>query len=325
MSARTVVGLSAMGVTVGLLIPVGEGMAQPRVVPAAESLGANKAAWSADAEWPRSRLSVRLRGPKSTVRQGEKVRLRGKVRGQPGARIRLRVQELTADRWVRLRGVKAGRRGRFAVRLKVKTVDQVTYRIRLKLSGQPKRVTSNHVTVPISAASTSPVTSDPTGAADPEVPAADATSSHNSPAAGMAPVEHRMVRLVNRARSRGRQCGDYGYFGPVKPLRADARLARAAGGHSRDMAKRNFFSHTGSDGSQAGTRIRREGYRYRTAGENIAAGYRTPRAAVNGLLRSPGHCRNLMSSQYTEIGVGRVARDGSSYRFYWTQNFGRLR
>jgi uncharacterized protein YkwD len=59
----------------------------------------------------------------------------------------------------------------------------------------------------------------------------------------------------------------------LPPLAANAALATAAQAHSNDMANNNFFSHTGSDGSNPGQRISRAGYSWYTYGENIAAGY----------------------------------------------------
>jgi uncharacterized protein YkwD len=59
----------------------------------------------------------------------------------------------------------------------------------------------------------------------------------------------------------------------LPPLTANSALTSAAAVHSNDMADNNFFSHTGSDGSNPGQRISRAGYSYYTYGENIAAGY----------------------------------------------------
>jgi hypothetical protein len=72
-------------------------------------------------------------------------------------------------------------------------------------------------------------------------------------------------------------------------------------------------------------RLERAGYTGWTAiAENIAAGYPTPEAVVQGWMSSPGHRANLLSPRYTEIGIGLVK---SSDRFgtFWTQNFGSRR
>jgi uncharacterized protein YkwD len=62
--------------------------------------------------------------------------------------------------------------------------------------------------------------------------------------------------------------------------------------------------------------IRAFGLSYRTAGENIAYGYTTPQAVVNGWMNSSGHRANILSASYTQIGVGYVAQGN-----YWTQMF----
>ncbi|BDG35019.1 CAP domain-containing protein [Saccharococcus caldoxylosilyticus] len=52
------------------------------------------------------------------------------------------------------------------------------------------------------------------------------------------------------------------------------------------------------------------GIRYCTAGENIAAGQRTPQEVVNAWMNSPGHRANILNKNFTHIGVG-YAKGGS--------------
>ena len=54
----------------------------------------------------------------------------------------------------------------------------------------------------------------------------------------------------------------------------------------------------------------------RSAGENIACGYGTPAAVVNGWMNSSGHRANILNASYTQIGVGYYAGGN-----YWTQMF----
>ena len=54
--------------------------------------------------------------------------------------------------------------------------------------------------------------------------------------------------------------------------------------------------------------------------ENIAAGQRAVREAMNGLLASPGHCANIMDPDSVELGVG--VATGKAYGVYWAQHFG---
>ncbi|VAW34073.1 hypothetical protein MNBD_CHLOROFLEXI01-3172 [hydrothermal vent metagenome] len=109
------------------------------------------------------------------------------------------------------------------------------------------------------------------------------------------------------------------------PLQVNNKLVAAAQGHSEDMALNDFFSHTGSNGSSPGDRIAAEGYSYSTWGENIAAGYATAGAAVNGWVNSPGHLANLLNCNYQETGVGYYFLENDTgsenWFYYWTQVF----
>jgi uncharacterized protein YkwD len=54
-------------------------------------------------------------------------------------------------------------------------------------------------------------------------------------------------------------------------------------------------------------------------GENIAYGYTTPEAVMQGWLNSPGHRANIENASYRTIGVG--AATSSTGRVYWAQAF----
>ena len=131
----------------------------------------------------------------------------------------------------------------------------------------------------------------------------------------------RVLALVNRARAVARTCGDKP-FAPVKPLSYNVVLARASLTHAADMAQKNYFSHDGRDGSNPAQRVERAGYKYRTTGENIAAGMTTAESAVEGWIKSPPHCANLMSAAYTEMGVAFAINPKSELGVYWAQAFG---
>ena len=82
---------------------------------------------------------------------------------------------------------------------------------------------------------------------------------------------------------------------------------RAARTHSQDMAINDMLSHTGSDGSNVGTRLRREGVSgYRTWGENASMSFdtATPASRVSGWMNSPGHRENMLHRNFTHMGVG---------------------
>jgi uncharacterized protein YkwD len=121
-------------------------------------------------------------------------------------------------------------------------------------------------------------------------------------------------------------CGDRGSFAGTGELVWNAALASAALVHSDDMVAGNFFSHTGSDGRNAGQRITAAGYDWSTWGENIAAGQPTVAAVVDAWMASPGHCVNLMNARFRELGVACVAgAAGNTYRSYWTMKLAAAR
>lgn len=122
----------------------------------------------------------------------------------------------------------------------------------------------------------------------------------------VASYEAEVVRLVNEERmARG-----------LKPLSQNWELSRVARYKSQDMKDNRYFSHTSPVYGSPYQMMRSFGISYRSAGENIAMGYRTPKAVVNGWMNSAGHRANILSAAFTEIGVGYVADGG-----YWTQMF----
>ena len=129
------------------------------------------------------------------------------------------------------------------------------------------------------------------------IPAKDAAASA---------YESEVIRLVNEIRTeRG-----------LKPLTYDWQLSRVARYKSEDMRANRYFSHQSPTYGTPFQMIKSFGISYKSAGENIAKGYRTPKAVVDGWMNSSGHRANILNASFTHIGVGYVA-DGS----YWTQMF----
>ncbi|MFN0089926.1 MAG: CAP domain-containing protein [Acidimicrobiales bacterium] len=147
-------------------------------------------------------------------------------------------------------------------------------------------------------------------------------TAYAAPSSPMNDAEaNEMLRLVNVARSTPRQCGAQG-FGPAAALAMNGALALSAQWHSDDLANGAPFGHTGSDGSAPWDRMLAAGYTWSAAAENVAAGYSSVKAVVDGWLKSPGHCANIMNPALTEFGAARAYNGGSKYRYYWTQDFG---
>ncbi len=118
--------------------------------------------------------------------------------------------------------------------------------------------------------------------------------------------EQEVIRLVNEIRAEN----------GLQPLTYDWQLGRVARYKSLDMKENRYFSHTSPIYGSPFQMIRDFGISFKSAGENIARGYPTPQSVVNGWMNSSGHRSNILSSNYTKIGVGYVA-DGN----YWTQMF----
>ena len=85
---------------------------------------------------------------------------------------------------------------------------------------------------------------------------------------------------------------------------------------SQDMHDKNYFSHTSPTYGSPFDMMKSFGISYRTAGENIAKGYRTPQAVVDGWMNSEGHRANILNASFKQIGVGYYANG-----YYWTQMF----
>lgn len=126
-----------------------------------------------------------------------------------------------------------------------------------------------------------------------------------------------ILDMINNVRAKGCKCGDTYYY-PAAPITWNDKLEDAATKHSNDMWNRRYFSHISPEGTKPGTRIDNAGYTWSAFGENIAYGYKTEKEVVEGWIKSPGHCKNIMNKNFKETGVARTG-------LYWTQEFGTKR
>ena len=128
-----------------------------------------------------------------------------------------------------------------------------------------------------------------------------------------------VLTAINAARAKA-GCG---------PLRLNGKLAAAAKSHARAMAEQNFFGHAGKDGSRFSSRIARQGYAYRAAAENIAAGQKSAGQVVASWMKSSGHRRNILNCRLKETGIAVVYQpddqpirgQSQPFRYYWVQVF----
>ncbi len=119
-------------------------------------------------------------------------------------------------------------------------------------------------------------------------------------------AERRVVELTNVER---RNNG-------LPELSLHTELSRVARIKSEDMRTGDYFSHTSPTHGSPFDMIRDNGISYRTAGENIARGQRTPEQVVQSWMNSTGHRENILNADYTHIGVG---YDENGH--FWTQMF----
>ncbi|XQY91741.1 CAP domain-containing protein [Metabacillus sp. HB246100] len=131
-------------------------------------------------------------------------------------------------------------------------------------------------------------------------------SSSNQATYQLNQFEQQVVELTNEERAKQ----------GLAKLEIDTELSKVAREKSLDMQKNNYFSHTSPTYGSPFDMMKQFGITYRAAGENIAKGQRTPEEVVNAWMNSEGHRKNILSSNFTHIGVGYVENGN-----YWTQQF----
>jgi len=121
-------------------------------------------------------------------------------------------------------------------------------------------------------------------------------------------MEQQMVTLVNQDRVK---------LG-LKPLTVDMSLVKAARLKSQDMIDKHYTSHISPTYGSPFDMMKSMGITYNTAGENIAGAATVDRAYTN-LMNSAGHRSNILSPNYTKIGIGII--QGGPYGLMITQMF----
>ena len=123
-----------------------------------------------------------------------------------------------------------------------------------------------------------------------------------------------MLSLTNDERAKA-GCG---------PLRMNSALTKAAEAHASDMVDKHYFAHDSLDGRSPFDRMKAAGYSGGAMAENIAVGYSSAAAVVEGWMNSPGHRQNILNCTYKWLGVGydsgQVKPDWSNGS--WVQDFG---
>lgn len=121
-------------------------------------------------------------------------------------------------------------------------------------------------------------------------------------------AEMTMLNLINEERVKA----------GLRHLSLSFQLQEIGRIHAKDMFSRGYFSHYNPEGQSPFDRMNKAGIEYAAAGENLAL---APNVylAHQGLINSPGHRANILSPDFSKIGIGTV--DGGIYGEMFVQEF----
>ncbi|HBG8468384.1 uncharacterized protein, YkwD family [Clostridioides difficile] len=137
----------------------------------------------------------------------------------------------------------------------------------------------------------------------------DDNNNSGSTSENFSAYQKEVVDLVNVERAKA----------GLNPLTLDSSISNVATKKSQDMIDNNYFSHNSPTYGSPFDMLKKFGISYKTAGENIAMGQKTPKEVVNAWMNSEGHRKNIMNPNFSKIGVGVAQKSGGS--IYWTQIF----
>lgn len=156
------------------------------------------------------------------------------------------------------------------------------------------------------------VTHKPVTKPQPQKPTAPETNKPSTPSKPSEPSNttdkstfaSQVVTLVNQERAKA----------GLKALTVNERLTGMALDKAKDMNNNKYFSHTSPTYGSPFDMMKKYGISYKYAGENIAMGQKTPEEVMKSWMNSEGHRQNILSPNFTMIGVG-------YYNGYWVQEF----
>lgn len=116
-------------------------------------------------------------------------------------------------------------------------------------------------------------------------------------------TEAKLVELTNQERTmRG-----------LKPFVIDYSLYFAAKTKAKDMIDKDYFEHYSPDGKTPWMFINNSGYKYTSAGENLAMDFRTSEGIHKAWMNSPTHKENIIDSDFEDIGLAVLKGDFSGH------------
>lgn len=140
----------------------------------------------------------------------------------------------------------------------------------------------------------------------PSTPVIQDETANSAQNTSVSAIEKAVIDLTNVERQKA----------GLKPLQIDEKLMASARQKSADMSKNNYFDHNSPTLGSPFDLMKANGVTYRSAAENIAMGQRTAEEVVKAWMESPGHRQNILTPEFTHIGIGFV-QNGN----YWTQQF----
>ena len=178
------------------------------------------------------------------------------------------------------------------------------------LPSKPNNTPSNPSTTPEQKPDSTPNNPNTAPEQKPDsAPSNPSTTPEQKPSTDFSSYQQQVLDLVNAERAkRG-----------ISALTLDSSLSSVATKKSQDMVDKNYFDHTSPTYGSPFDMMKQFGISYRSAGENIAKGQKTPQEVVAAWMNSEGHRKNILNPNFTNLGVG-IAKD-SNKTTYWTQMF----
>ncbi|NRF93063.1 LysM peptidoglycan-binding domain-containing protein [Paenibacillus frigoriresistens] len=140
------------------------------------------------------------------------------------------------------------------------------------------------------------------------IPGSTSTNAGNKTPVTTAPSQStfasQVVNIVNQERAKA----------GLRPLASNSALTAMALDKAKDMYNNGYFDHTSPTYGSPFDMMSKYGIRYSYAGENIAKGQQTPEAVMTAWMNSTGHRQNILSPNFTQIGV-------AYYNGEWVQEF----
>lgn len=137
------------------------------------------------------------------------------------------------------------------------------------------------------------------------MPQPDSAAAQSQAAAysGLTAEEQRAFDLLNADRAQN----------GLPALQINSSLTTLAKKYGQDMINRNYFAHNNPEGQSPFDRMTQAGVSYSYAGENLAINTSVD-SAERAFMNSPGHRANILSPNYSQVGVGVAhSSNGSVY------------